>query len=194
MQAFLLWDDERPMSLLLEIPLLLDWVQLPQRRLQELSDVADDDSLHAGARLGLRHVVPEQVEGDDGLDACIGPEALEFPRGVQGVRLHDDAAGAEDGEECDDEVRRVREDQGHAVPATDSDLPQAGGKPVGGCVQFSIRDGLPVERDGGAIGVGFRGASKQLVDRNLGILNGLRNSSRPTSKPGPVNRRVPLHG
>src|SRR5881628_745138 len=104
------------------------------------SPTSHTTTLHAGVRLGLRHVVPEQVEGDDGLHSRVGPELLEFPRRVQGVRLHDDASGAEDPKECNDEVRGVREDQGHAVPATNADFSQACGKSVGCLVQFSIRD------------------------------------------------------
>src|SRR5207245_3586455 len=97
-------DGERPVALLLQIPPFLDGVELPERNPQEFADVTHDDALNPSIRPGFRHVVPEQVERDDRLDARVAPQALQLPRGVERIRLHDDGSRPEDREERDDEM------------------------------------------------------------------------------------------
>src|SRR6266581_3760066 len=96
----------------------------------ERADVTHDDALDRCIRPGLRYVVPEQVQRDHGLDARVGPQALQLPWGVQRIRLHDDRSRSEDGEERDDEMGCVRENEGHAIPRSDPDRPQACGEPI----------------------------------------------------------------
>src|SRR5207247_10229445 len=96
-------------SRLLVVLLALDRIRLSQRRRANLPGVADDDSLDLCPGLRLGDVVPEQVEGHDGLHARVVPQDLELPRGQDRIRLDDDCAGSEDREESHDrsEERRV---------------------------------------------------------------------------------------
>ena len=103
--------------------------------------------------------MPEQVERDDGLDAGVVPQDLEFPRREDRVRLHDDGAGAEDREERDDEMRGVREEEGDSIPRLHADLPEARCETIDGGIEVPIGQRLPVEREGGPVPVFACGAT-----------------------------------
>src|SRR5205807_9499768 len=138
----------------------------------KLRGVADDDSLDLGPGFRLVEVVPEQVEGYDGLHARVVPQDLELPRGQDRIRLDDDCAGSEDREERHHEVRRVREEKGHAVAGANSNCPETGREPVDRGIEVAIRQRLPIERDRGSVAVLSRGPTEQVLHRDIRIGEG----------------------
>ena len=193
MDAFVAWDHEGPVPLLLQVPPLLDRVQLAQRGLEELGDVADDDAFHADLRHGLRDAVPEQVERHDRVHARIAPEDRKLPRRVRGVRLDDDPSRAEDREKGDDEMRRVREHEGNAVSTANPNRSQTGGEPVDCGVEFAVRKGFPVESDRRSDRELLRGSPEQLPDRDVRIGERGWHALGPAAEPRPREGRLPLH-
>ena len=176
------------MAGLLEVLLPLDRIQLSQRRLEKLRGVADDDSLDLGPGLRLGDVVPEQVEGHDGLHARVVPQDLELPRGQDRIRLDDDCASSEDREERHHEVRRVREEEGHAVAGANANRPETGREPVDRGIEVAIRQRLPIECDRGSVAVLSRGPTEQVLHRDIRIGEGPGQVGGPTGKPRPLQR------
>src|SRR2546428_628015 len=187
------WDHGGPVPLLLQVPPFLDRVQLAQRGLEELGDVADDDAFHADLRHRLRDAVPEQVERHDRVHARIIPEDRKLPRGVRGIRLDDDPSRAEDREKGDDEMGRVREHEGNAVSTANPNRSQTGGEPVDCGVEFAVRKRFPVESDRRSGRELLRGSPEQLPDRDVRIGERGWHALGPAAEPRPREGRLPLH-
>jgi len=185
---------EGPVALLLQVSALLDRIQLSQGWGEELLHVAHDHVLHRGLRPRLRHVVPEEVEGYDHLHTGVVPQGFEFPWCVEGVRLDDDASCAEDTEEGDRIVRRVRKEEGHAVPALHAEGPQARGKAVRLLVELPVRDPGAVEGDRGPVGMLPRGSAQEFMERDVRIIDGFRDALGPVAVPRTLQHDLPRHG
>ena len=159
------------MSPLLEAASLLDSVKLPHGSAQKIADVADDHTLHGSLGPRLREVGPEQVHRDHRLDARVVVEPLEFAGRVERARLDDDGPGAPGAEHRDEEVGRVRQEQGDPVSGSDAQLAEAMGKAVRGRIQAWVRQARLDETDRDPIGESLRGGTEHLGHRGFRILD-----------------------
>ena len=108
----------------------------------------DVDVAHTGLGGGLGRLLEHAGPGDDGPRPAVAELELDFRRLEQHVHRHDHAAGLENPEIGDQELRDVRQLDRHRVARPQARFREAGGEPVGQRVKLRVRQLPPgVERD-----------------------------------------------
>src|SRR5581483_431219 len=150
-----------------------------------LFDIRRDDARHARIRLHLFHGRIPFRHRDDGFRAAVVELAFDFMRGVNWIERNRYRARFERAEKGNDELRRVRKEQGNAVALTDAELNQTIGETIGGLVQIAVgeaaRQHAAADGDGknrrGTVGI-FRGGLFQNIrnDHAFGIFDVARHA------------------
>ena len=179
MDPWLPRNRQGPVTRFPEVLPPFDRIELTEGRPEKFRGVTKDDPLEGRRGLRLHDVRPEDIQGDDRLDAGVGPQGREFARRVEWIRLNDDGADPEDREERDDEMRGVREKEGHVVPGSNTDRPQARGEAIHGRVDLAVCQRLPVERDRGPLSMLAGSPSEQFLNRDVRVRQGPRQVAWP---------------
>ncbi|MNO54427.1 hypothetical protein D3C76_448990 [compost metagenome] len=153
-----------------------DLALLPQLRLAlfrhgaEFAERTDHQGLQPRLveQAGHGRVEGSQIEGDEDVGAAILDLVRQHVAGIQRRVVHHGATGAEDGEEADDVLRHVGQEQPDMHARSDAHALQPGGHARDQVGQLAVADLAAHEVDGGAIGPAAYGVVQHFQDVEAG--------------------------
>jgi hypothetical protein len=143
---------------------LLEGVEEPLERWEEVPDAREDQPLQAGFGPDGRGPGIKQVEGDHRLRAGVLDQLRELPLGIHGVRLDGDRAQPQGGIEGDDELRDIGEINGDAIALPDAEAVESRGTGLDQPNEPAIADPAAEEDDSRIIGELLRRLFQELEE------------------------------
>ncbi len=150
-------------------------------------DVSDDDMFHLGLTAHLFHDGIGEAQGHHDFGSRIVELVFQLPSHVLGIAGHDDTTSHEGSIVGDDELGAVDQMDGHPITLFDAQSLQRSGESLGMFQELpvghrGIHEGVPqgfyhVAKDQRRLaGILFGGVQQELVQGNLGIVDGGRHS------------------